>query len=307
LTSRLLRAVTNLRIDQTHKKWAIATAALFATSLVIYVLYALRAAQGPRGGSVIGLIYGITGFALMIFAALLSLRKKFPIWRIGRAQNWMRGHLWLGLLSYPLILFHAGFSMGGALTSVLLLLLTLVIVSGLLGAVLQHYMPRIITERVAMETIYDQIDRVRTQLVAEADQLKEAFSPTLQGLLSPSSVGERRTAVLTLKLVKAATRNHLSSVYASQIRPFLATSGGRGHVLSDERESLALFSQLRTLTPQMLHDVFDDLENICQEKRDLDRQTRYHRILHGWLLAHIPLSAALIVLGFIHAFAALRY
>jgi len=306
LTSRSLRA-TNLRIDQTHKKWAIATSALFAASLATYVPYALTAANGPSGGSVIGLSFGIAGFALMIFAALLSLRKKFPIWRIGRAQNWMRGHLWLGLLSYPLILFHAGFSMGGALTSVLMVLLTLVIVSGVLGAVLQHYLPRIITERVEMETIYDQIDRVRTQLVAEADRLKEAFSPTLEGLLSPSTSGERRTAVLTLKLVNTNTRNHLASVYSGQIRPFLTTNGGRRHLLSDERESLALFGQLRTITPQMLHDVFDDLENICQEKRDLDRQSRFHRILHGWLLAHIPLSAALIVLGFIHAFAALRY
>jgi hypothetical protein len=197
--------------------------------------------------------------------------------------------------------------MGGTLTSALMVILTFVIVSGFLGAALQHYMPRIITQRVAMETIYDQIDRVRAQLVTEADQLREAFAPTLEGLLSPSMTAERRTAVLTLKLVKANTRNHLSSVYSGQIRPFLVTSGVRGNVLSDERESRALFVQLRTITPQMLHDVFDDLENICQEKRDLDRQSRFHRILHGWLLAHIPLSAALIVLGFIHAFAALRY
>jgi hypothetical protein len=219
----------------------------------------------------------------------------------------MRGHLWLGLLCYPLILFHAGFSMGGTLTSVLMVLLTFVVVSGLLGAALQHYMPRIITQRVAMETIYDQIDRVQAQLVIEADQLKEAFSPTLEGLLSPSMSGERRTAVLTLRLVNATTRHHLSSLYPGQIRPFLAATGARRYVLSDECESRALFTQLRTITPQMLHDVFDDLENVCQEKRDLDRQSRFHRILHGWLLAHIPLSAALIVLGFVHAFAALRY
>jgi hypothetical protein len=296
-----------LRIDQSHKHWAIATAALFAVSVAVYIPYSLTAAHGPSGGSAIGLGFGIAGFSLMIFAALLSLRKKFPIWRIGRAQNWMRGHLWLGLLSYPLILFHAGFSMGGSLTTVLMILLTLVIVSGLLGAVLQHFMPRIITKQVAMETIYDQIERVRLQLVSEADQLKLAFSPTLEGLLNPSMSGERRTAALTLKLVNAKTRNHLTSVYSGQIRPFLATGGGRKNVLSDERESRMLFTQLRTLTPKMLHEVFDDMENICQEKRDLDRQSRFHRILHGWLLAHIPLSAALIVLGIIHAVVALRY
>ena len=53
----------------------------------------------------------------------------------------MRGHLWLGLLSFPLILFHAGFPFGGPLTSVLMWLFVFVFASGLLGAALQHFMP----------------------------------------------------------------------------------------------------------------------------------------------------------------------
>ena len=68
---------------------------------------------GPRGGSAIGLTFGIAGYALMLFAGLLGARKKVPIWRLGRAQTWMRGHFWLGLLSLPLILFHGGFRFAG--------------------------------------------------------------------------------------------------------------------------------------------------------------------------------------------------
>jgi len=37
------------------------------------------------------------------------------------------------------------------------------------------------------------------------------------------------------------------------------------------------------------------------------RQERLHRWLHGWLLLHIPLSLALILLGAVHAVMALRY
>jgi hypothetical protein len=283
------------------------TAILFALCLAIYAAEAFGSAHGASGGSAIGIAFGIFGYGLMLFAALLSLRKKFPIWRIGRAQTWMRGHLWLGLLSYPVILFHSAFSLGGSLTTVLMILITFVIVSGLLGAALQHFMPHIITQQVPMETIYDQIGRVRTQLVAEADKLKLAFSPTLEGLLSPSLSGERKMAVLTLKLVNSNTRNHLTSVYADQIRPYLNSDGARGSALANDRESKLLFAQMRTVTPEMLHEVFNDIENICQEKRDLDRQARYHRILHGWLLVHVPVSAALIVLGLVHAIVALRY
>ena len=54
----------------------------------------------------------------MIFAALLGARKRVPVWRLGRAQAWMRGHLWLGLLSLPIILFHGAFHFGGAMTQV---------------------------------------------------------------------------------------------------------------------------------------------------------------------------------------------
>jgi hypothetical protein len=32
-----------------------------------------------------------------------------------------------------------------------------------------------------------------------------------------------------------------------------------------------------------------------------------YRMLHGWLLVHVPLSIALLVLGGIHAIVALRY
>lgn len=277
----------------------------FAVALVIYLIEALT--TGAGGGTVIGIAFGVVGYGLMLFAALLSLRKKFPIWRIGRSQTWMRGHLWLGLLAYPVILFHAAFSLGGTLTTVLMVLLTIVIVTGILGAALQHFMPRLITQQVPLETIYGQLGRVRSQLVAEADKLKMSFSPTLEGLLAPAASGERKLAMVTLKLVNSQTRSHLTSVYAEQIRPYLGSDGARGSILADDREAKALFAQLRTVTPEILHEVFNDLENICQEKRDLDKQSRYHRILHGWLLVHVPLSAALIVLGLVHAIVALRY
>ena len=92
-------------IDQTHKPWGVASAAILIVAVVAYIPYALGST--PSGGSLLGLIYGTVGFGLMAFVTLLALRKKFPIWRIGRTKTWMRGHLWLGALSMPLILLHA--------------------------------------------------------------------------------------------------------------------------------------------------------------------------------------------------------
>src|SRR5688572_595030 len=95
-----------------------------------YVPYHLIWSQptGPRGGSIPGLVYGGVGTFLMFFAGALGVRRKVRSWNLGRATFWLKGHIWLGLLSYPLILFHAGFRIGGALTLALLVLFTIVIV-----------------------------------------------------------------------------------------------------------------------------------------------------------------------------------
>ena len=297
-----------MRIDHTHKRWAIATGSVLALSTAAYVVYARSALNGPSGSSVMGLIFGSIGFGSMLFATLLSLRKKFPVWRIGRAQTWMRGHLWLGLLSYPIILFHAGFSWGGPLTSAMMWMFTVVVVSGLAGAALQHYMPRMMTQRVPMETIYDQIDRVQAQLLAEADTLIasiDAIAAKL-GIYVAAAAGGGPVAVQTITTPEAALAE-LRSVYDQNVRPYLAHRGAYSHPMNARKNAKGMFTRLRKLTPDELRDIVDDIENICEEKRDLDRQSRLHRILHGWLFIHVPLSFALIVLGAIHAVWALRF
>ena len=95
-----------MRMDETQRGWAVASLGIFAAALVVYWFEAWSSPNGPRGGSAIGLIFGTVGFGFMIFAAALGARKRVPTWRVGRATSWMRGHLWLGLLSLPLILFH---------------------------------------------------------------------------------------------------------------------------------------------------------------------------------------------------------
>ena len=165
-----------MRIDSTHRPWAVIATAALAISSVAYVWYASSQPGGPRGGTALGLAFGIAGYALMLFEGLLGARKKVPVWRLGRAQTWMRAHLWLGMITLPLILLHAGFASRGPLTFVLMLLFFLVYASGILGAALQHYLPSMITSRVPLETIYEEIPHVRRQLRDEADTLVDSLA-----------------------------------------------------------------------------------------------------------------------------------
>ena len=135
-------------IDRSHRSWIIACLVVLAAATAIYVPYVRHALNGPSGGSAVGLTFGVVGSALMLFAGALGARRKVPTWQIGRGTFWMRGHIWLGLLSFPLILFHGGFRLGGPLTAVLMILFGIVIVSGILGLLLQQVMPRLMLTRV---------------------------------------------------------------------------------------------------------------------------------------------------------------
>ncbi len=220
-----------MRIDRTHRGWFIGSLGLLIIAVLVYVPYRHSSPQGPSGGSVIGLTYGSIGSAFMLFAGLLGARKKFPILRVGRAQAWMRGHLWLGTISFPLILFHAGFRFGFGLTNILMWIFLVVFLSGIFGAVLQHYMPRLTTERIPMETIYEQIGRVRTQLVDEAEGLVKEASAALTGNLAQASVEQRAAAAgagtiggLTVASglqVNEEADIELRQFFQQEMRPFL--------------------------------------------------------------------------------------
>jgi len=302
-------------IDHTHRKWFIASTITLAIAVVVYVPYALRG--HVKGGSALGLTYGITGFAFMLFAGLLGLRKKFPVWRIGRASSWMRGHLWLGFLSFPIILLHGGFHFGGSLTRVLMWLFLFVFISGIFGAFVQHYLPRIHTERLPMETIYEQIDRVRDQLAEEAAKLIDDACAALGGDVTRASTEQLAIAAaaganwdVTVAPGLQADEHvatELRQFYQRDIHTYLEKSGSHRQPLADRSRAQAMFRQMRVLLPPNLHPAIDDLENICEEKRELDQQSTMHKLLHGWLLVHVPLSYAVLLLGAIHAFIALRY
>jgi hypothetical protein len=77
--------------------------------------------------------------------------------------------------------------------------------------------------------------------------------------------------------------------------------------LANADKAQLAFSAVRTLLPAPAHDALDDLQDICDEARQLQKQERLHHWMHGWLLVHIPLSLALILLGAVHAVMALRY
>jgi hypothetical protein len=129
------------------------------------------------GGTPLGLWFGSISLAIFIFAILLSLRKKIPLWRVGTVQRWLRAHIWLTILTIPLVILHSGFRLGGPMTTLLMGLYAVVMISGFYGLFLQHIMPRLMKERLPAETVFEQIPHIRSQLAVAAEKMRDSFKP----------------------------------------------------------------------------------------------------------------------------------
>ncbi len=191
------------------------------------------------GGTPLGLIFGATAFAIFIFLALFSVRKKVVLWRVGTLQRWMRAHIWLGLLTIPLVILHSGFRLGGPMTTMLMALYMIVTVSGIYGLVLQHQMPHIMKEWLPAETVFEQIPYIRSQLSLAAEKMRDSFElvpekKTDAGVLAPSMAkaalsGSAPMASTVAELSTPTARAKTvvgSAIIAASIRPVTTTAAG---------------------------------------------------------------------------------
>lgn len=288
-------------IDRTHRGWALATGLALGAVTALYWWYARTWPGGPAGRSWPGMAFGVAGTALMLFAGLLSARKQAIRRRWGSIAWWLKGHIWLGLLSVPLVAYHAAFRWGGALEIALWTVVIVVILSGLVGLLLQNLLPRLMTTQLPAEAIADQMGHVCQRLQSEADALVLA------------ACGD--DAVTMALTAKTASRRHgmqhpqaeAAAFYASTVRPFLGVDGARDSSLRGARDSQLIFERVRESLPYDLEPLVERLQAFCAHRRQLALQDRMHRLLHGWLRIHLPLSAALLALVALHIVTALYY
>src|SRR5262249_29391917 len=193
-------------------------------SVALYIWLSHAQPDGLTGGSQVGLAYGIAGGLLILFAWLLTALRYVPSWWwIGSRTTWLRGHIWMGLLSGVLILCHSGGRFGGPFEQVLYLVLGLTILTGVVGWILQHFLPRLLTQRIAVEVPYDQIPVTCQKLRGEADQLMKK---------------------VTSSKVPTDTQQMIGQWYEEVVRPFLGWPA-RGRGMHDPLKSVEIFGQIR--------------------------------------------------------------
>lgn len=305
--------------------WIILSLLILLVSTIGYFVYLATSLHGTSGGSWQGLTFGSVGTAIILFAWLLTVRKWRRSARVGKAYTWLQGHVYLSIVSYPLILYHAGFHWGGSLTSVLMWAFTICYFSGILALIMQQVIPRLLLEEVPLETIYEQIDHVARKNLEAADELIEAqiaVSVTVPDL----SEDDFQTAIQ--RGAGRESKGDLKTFYDRKVRPFLADGlapatqtksaavvaawlGSLRQVLMPRIKPIAPlaqeFADFRRTLPDGLHPIIDTLEGFTDERRQFALQKRMQHMLHGWLLLHVPASWVMIVLVPLHAVMAVRW
>jgi hypothetical protein len=284
-----------------HKRWMLLTAAAAVLAVSSWWWLDRRTPEGLTGGSIPGLWYALFGSLLMLFAGLLSAVRHFPRWRLPPRNWWLKGHIWLGLLSGVLILCHSSFRFGGPLEKVLYLVLGLTLATGIFGLLLQQVLPRQLAIQVPNEASHEQIPHLCEVMRRRADTL-------MQQVGQPSAEATRVEAT-TLQVSRYLnTARQVLEFYERQVRPFLDEHYQRSSPLAQPFRARATFENLVALSGGGdLGELVGQLQALCEERRLLGEQERLHYWLHGWLALHIPLSVLLLFLGVAHAAVALWY
>jgi hypothetical protein len=246
--------------------------------------------QRSIGGTPFGLLLGTISLGIFVFAALLGVRKKLPFLPVGNVQRWLRGHIWLTLLTIPLILLHSGFRLGGPMTTTLMVLYAIVMVSGIYGLILQHKLPTMMKESLPAEIVFEQIPNVRAQLCAAAEKLQRSLKQ------------QAATSGSTVVAIDVSQEEVLAGFIEQRLLPYLCARRGEKYRLGHTREADEIFRHLRLRVDEMYRPRVDEMHRWCEERRLTDAQLRMQHWLHGWLFVHVPLSFLLLLMTVWHAF-----
>lgn len=304
-----------MRIDRKHIPWALFVGAATVVSGLFflaemhpqYLPFHLEVprilSEAPRerstyGATPLGLLYGAIALAIFVFASALGIRRKRRLWRIGSVQGWLRAHIWLTILTIPLVLFHCGGHLGGPHTTTVMALYTFVMVSGFFGMGMQNFMPRIMKDRLPREVVYEQIPHIRRRIVEAALTFR---GDLFEKVSSVKPAGEEATAVV---VETDPSDTVLLEFMDEECLPYLDASRGRakGCRLYDKRASDNVFRLLRLTVSEPYRGKVDEAQSWCDERRMMDLQTTLQHWLHGWLIIHVPASFALLVFTFWHAY-----
>lgn len=229
-----------------------------------------------RPGSAWSVGYGTAALVLLVVAGAYGMRRRAmgvaSRRRAGSAEAWLAVHVYGSALFLLLVLMHSAFGLPtGWVTWWLWGLSLWSVASGLVGLLLQRWIPRLLTSGLAVEVHYDRIPELVEEIAERAKKLAAGSSQEVAGLY------ER---VVAPELARPARR----------LLYFFDITGG---IQSKLRE----FRYLSRFLGEEEGEVLAELQQLYRTKLEIDAHYTLQQPLRWWLSFHLP--AALLLAAFV--------
>jgi len=246
---------------------------LLLATLALWFLHRRYGAVWPAYAYLTG--WGL--FAVMLFLSVYNGRKKLPFLPLGSSETWLQLHIYLGLLTAIVFLFHIRFHLPtGWFEGTLAWLYVLVMVSGIFGLAVTRIFPRRLTARGG-EVIYEKIPGLRHNLRQQAE---------------------------TIALGGENPSRTLAEFYGRRLSLFFAEFRNFGHHLVESRRPLnsliAELEDLRRYLSEAERGALERILTLVRQKDTLDYHQALQTTLKLWLFVHLPLTWSLLIFSLVH-------
>jgi hypothetical protein len=272
------RAKTQRRRTSTHESFLRHGGFLFLKAatvlcLVVITAYLFQGAQArPGGGTMLGYGLGTLGAVLIVWLALLGIRKRAITSGHYSLKAWVSAHVYLGLSLIVVATLHTGFHFGWNVHTLAYGLMLVVIASGAIGVWAYATLPKTLSNNRGETT--------RKQMLAQIQSLDEQIYEAAQPLRREQaeivrlSLEDTDIAGGFWRRLFGAYGDCANSRAIAQLAPALGDSAGR--------EAAALRK----------------VEALMRRKAEAlglaRRQIRITALLEAWLFVHVPATFALL-------------
>ena len=239
-----------------------------ALSLASGIGYALAdVTPRPNGGSWYGYLLGTLGVVLILWLALLGIRKRAMTRGRWSLKAWTSAHVYLGLSLAVIGTLHTGFQLGWNVHTLAWALMMLVIVSGMYGVVVYAVLPEKLSSSRGELSKKQQIE----SLAATDRQLDAAAQPLAR------EQTDWVVAALEEDPFRAGVIARLTNSY-----PRCRTA-----------RAIAGFAALGERSPEAER-AYGLLQRRLAQLGQIRRHMRYRALLDIWLYVHVPATVALL-------------
>lgn len=190
-TSRQLDADHEGFLRHRRFRWLKRAAALCLVALLAYALADVQ--PRPNGGTWLGYALGTIATVLIVWLALLGVRKRNMSRGGWSLKAWTSAHVYLGLALIVIATLHTGFQFGWNVHTLAYALMMLVIASGVFGIVVYATLPAAIStnrEEMTQSQMIEAIAAVDRQLESAAQLLDRRWAEPVAAALREDALAD---------------------------------------------------------------------------------------------------------------------